>query len=222
MARGKKANGHDAAAETPAEAKSNHKPEDEAECYLATKELKRKIAQLSQTLSATYGRYENMGVDVESVKDCHKLEKHDDPSGKLKRLLRMAQILDLVPTEVEKNGQASIMPNLVPEKLNETTKEKVSLARAYSDGYNTGLHDGSENNNRFAPGSELRVKWSLGHIDGQAQRAINKPENKNVIKAPTEVRKRAGRAADKAPETALEKDEAKFRGNGTDAQPAAE
>lgn len=193
---------------------SNHKPEDEAECFIAVKELKRRIAQLSQTISATYARYENMGVDTESVKDCLKLDRHDDPPGKLQRLTRMAAILNIIPTEVEKNGQLTVFPGLTVQGVNKATKDKLASVRAYNDGYNSGLLGGSEDNNRFPAGSEERVKWSLGHIDGQAQRAINKPGSENVTVAsatpkPRGRPKKADRIDDRSQ---LEKDEATFRG----------
>jgi uncharacterized protein (UPF0335 family) len=200
----------DAGVETP----QNTRPEDAAECFLTAKDLKRRIAQLSQTLSATYARFENMGVDVESVKECLKLEKHDDPPGKMRRIMTMAAILDLIPTATEASGQMTILPGLTIKGLDASTKEKVSLAQAYNDGYNTGLSGGVEDNNRFDAGSEHRVKWSLGHIDGQAQRAINKPGSENVVHASTEKRgrgrpKKVDRVDDR---TQLERDEAAFRG----------
>lgn len=201
-----------------ADATPNTTAEDAAECFIAAKELKRRIAQLSQTLSATYARFENLGVDTESVKECLKLEKHDDPPGKIKRIMTMAAILNMIPTEIEPDGQMTIIPGLTAKGLDKATKEKLALAQSYNDGYNTGLVGGSETNNKFPPGSELRVKWSLGHIDGQAQRAINKPGSEHVEAASSEKRPRGRpRKVERVDDrTQLEKDEEAFRGKGPD------
>lgn len=202
MPRGKKAaNGADHDDAPPA--KQNASPENDAECFTVARELKRQSAQISQKLAAHYARFENLGVDTASIKDCLKLEKERDPPGRLQRLTRMAAILNMIPTETEKDGQINILPGLTVPGLNAAHKEKLAKANAYNDGYNTGLAGGEDTNNRFPVGSELRVLWSQGCIDGQGQRAINranKPEKKT-----------AGRAATKEPETALEKDEAEYR-----------
>lgn len=194
---------------------ANHKPEDAAECFLAAREIKQSIARQSQKLSATYARFENLGVDVEAVKECLKLDKHEDAPGKLKRIMTMAAILNIIPTATEENGQLSVMPGLTVQGLNDATKERVALAKAYDDGYNTGLVGGSETNNKYQAGTEHRVKWSLGHIDGQAQRAIRKPGSENITQAPAERRGRGRPRKDQAPvddRTQLEKDEASYRG----------
>ncbi len=69
--------------------------------------------------------------------------------------------------------------------------------------------------------SEQYQAFNQGWLRGQANIAKGLSGKGNVIKAPTEVRPRAGRAAEKPPETPLEKDTAAFRGQGTD-PPAAE
>lgn len=214
MARGKKAaNGHAEGNAPNTEKAATSKPEDAAECFLEAREIKSSMARMSQKLSALYARYENLGVDTLSVKDCLKLERDKNPPARLKRIMVMAAILNVIPTETEKDGQLSVMPGLSVTGLNDATREKIALANAYNDGYNTGLVAGSETNNKYEPGSELRVKWSLGHIDGQAQRAIKragKPE-----KAPKQPRL-DDRAATQPPETQLERDEASYRGLDAD------
>lgn len=209
-----KPNGGDA---TPEEKRddANHRPEDAAECFLEARELKQSIARLSQKLSATYARFENLGVDTESVKECLKLAKHEDAPGKLRRIMTMAAILSIIPTSTEKDGQISVMPGLTVKGIDAATKEKLALAQAYNDGYNTGLDGGSETNNKYAAGTEHRVKWSLGHIDGQAQRAIRKPGSENVTQAPAERRGRGRPRKDQTrvdDRTQLDKDEAAYRG----------
>lgn len=211
MPRGKKNNGGvDASKASPESQLPNAKPEDAAECFLEAREIKSSMARLSQRLSALYGRYENLGVDTLAIKDCLKLERDENPPGRLKRIMTMAAILNVIPTETEEDGQINVMPGLTVTGLSDSMKQKIALANAYNDGYNTGMVGGSESNNKYEPGSEFRVKWSLGHIDGQAQRAIKragKPEK--VSKGQTRV---DDRAATQPPETALDRDEAEYRG----------
>jgi hypothetical protein len=207
VARPKRTNGDAEAPNT--EKASTAKPEDAAECFLEAREIKSSMARMSQKLSALYGRYENLGVDTLSIKECLKLEKDKNPPARLKRIMVMAAILNVIPTETEKDGQISVMPGLSVTGLNEATKEKIALANAYNDGYNTGLVAGSETNNKYPPGSEHRVKWSLGHIDGQAQRAIKRAGKPEKVAKQKRIN---DRAATQPPETQLEKDEASYRG----------
>lgn len=71
--------------------------------------------------------------------------------------------------------------------------------------------------------SEEHQAWVSNWHAGQAHLARGlTPKKQNVTKAPTEVRERSRRAADQAPETPLQRDEAAYRGQGTDAPAAAE
>jgi hypothetical protein len=214
MPRGHKANGHAKGedAQTSPQALFNCKPEDIGECHLELEEIDRAIARLGQKKAATISRYKNMGVPVDELRAAAKIADKDNPPQWFKRVLAVATILNIIPTETEKDGQITIMPGLTVAGLNSATKEKIVLANAYNDGYNTGLSGGSETNNKFEPGSEARVKWSLGHIDGQAQRAIKRAGK------PEKAQKQAGngRAATRTAETQLERDEAAYRGINAD------
>ena len=95
---------------------------------------------------------------------------------------------------------------------------KVNRSQVFWDGHDAGLAGHLIEVCKFAPGSEDFVTWRDGWEGGHADWAA-KPKNQNGTKAPTEIRKRGRRAADNPPATALERDEAAFR--GTD-QPAAE
>lgn len=90
-------------------------------------------------------------------------------------------------------------------------------------GYHAGRNGHKRDTNPYhqTDASELFTAFNGGWIRGQATIAKAMGPKDKVTKAPTEIRKPSRRAADKAPETPLEKDEATFRGQGTD-QSAAE
>lgn len=212
----KAANGADHDEAPPA--KQNTKSDDAAQLFLEAKEIKSSIARLNQKLGTTYARYENMGVDAEMVRVCLKLEKEDDAPEYVKRLTDMAQILRIVPVEVDANGQAAataiIKPNAPP--VSGPMAEKLDLHRAFWAGHDSGYAGMEKGDNPHEPGTALYVDWEKGWNDGFEDLGLKKP---NVTKAPTEVRPRTGRAATKPPETALERDEAAYR--GTEPQPEA-
>jgi hypothetical protein len=213
MPRAKKANGQADAPPAGPVALFNCKPEDIGECHLELEEIDSSIARLAQKKAATIAHYKNMGVPVDELRAAAKMADKDNPPLWFKRVLAVAAILDIIPTETEKDGQITLMPGLKVAGLNDAMKEKIAQANAYNDGFNTGLAGGSETNNKYEPGAELRVKWSLGHIDGQAQRAVKragKPEK--PPKAAKSQQRVNNRAATQPPETQLERDEASYRG----------
>lgn len=208
MPRGKKNSSQEDSSESPPEGLFNCKPEDIAECHLELEEIDGAIARLGQKKAMTIGRYKNMGVPVDEIREAAKIAGKENPPLWFKRVLAVAAILNVIPTENEKDGQITLMPGLSVSGLNDAMKEKIAVAHAYSDGYNSGLAGGDDSNNKYDPGTEMHVKWSLGHLDGQAQRAIKragKPEKKTKTRTDD-------RAATQPPETALQQDEATYRG----------
>lgn len=190
---------------------ANHSPEDAADCFLGAKELKRQIAQMSQRLATHYARFENLGVDIESVQDCLKLEKKPDIPGKLKRIMTMAAILDLIPTEVEANGQLSVIPGLSVKGVAPATKAKINRAKVFWDGWDSGKSGDLIDACKFTPGSEDFVTWRSGWDDGHKEWAA-KPKNANTTTASAEKRPPGRpRKQPEAEPTPLENDEEAYR-----------
>lgn len=204
MARRKAAEVDQGADEKP---RPNSTAEDTAECFLELTELKASIARLGQKTAVTIARYENMGVDVEAVRECMKLEKKEDAPDWIKRILSAAAVLRIIPVAQESGGQMTLMPGLKVAAADQKTQDRLAIARAHTDGYNTGRHGGSADDNKHKPGTEVYVAWGNGCLDGQADRAARKGESP-AVRAPAAD---TGREATKAPETALERDEAAYR-----------
>lgn len=206
MARRKAAEVDQGADEKP---RPNSTAEDDANCYLDLIEISSAIARLSQKKGAIIGRYENMGVDVEAVQGCIKLEKQKDPPDWVRRMIAMAAKLKIIPVAEESGGQMTLMPGLKVAAADQKTQDKLAIARAHTDGFNTGRHGGSADDNKHKPGTEVYVAWGNGCLDGQADRAARKkPDAENTKAADTTNR----RAATQPPATALERDEAAYRG----------
>lgn len=199
-----------------AEDRPNATAEQTAECFLELSELKASVSRIGQKTAVTIKRYENMGVDVDAVRECMKLEKKEDAPDWVKRVLAAAAVLKIIPVAEDKGGQMTLMPGLKVAAADQATQDKLAVARAHSDGYNVGRHGGgSADDNPHKAGTEVYVAWGNGAIDGQADRAARKkPEPENTKAADTTNR----RAATKPPETQLERDEAAFRNGGSAAQ----
>lgn len=186
----------------------NSTAEDTAECFLELTELKASMARIGQKTAVTIARYENMGVDVDAVRECMKLEKKDDAPEWIKRVLAAAAVLRIIPVAEEDDGQMTLMPGLKVAAADQETQDRLAIARAHGDGYNTGRRGGSADDNPHKAGTEVYVAWGNGCLDGQADRAARKPSAENTQTADTTNR----RAATKAPETQLERDESAYRG----------
>lgn len=232
MARGKKANGHDAAAdaEVPESKPGQNRPSDKDAAKVARSIIRKDvdIDEARAALNSLVGERRGM---VKSAKKAG----HD--------MVAMLRVISERKQEVEEVARIDFNYRHYTMLLNaplghqfQMWGEEAGADRGLRDdeaqeqrtfdaeqqGYHAGKNGHVRDTNPFhqSEASELYTAFNNGWLKGQA--SIAKSMKPNVIKAPTEVRKRAGRAADKAPETALERDEAAFRGNGTDAQPAAE
>lgn len=190
--------------------KANTSADDAAQLFIEIQEINSAVARLGQKKATTFARFENMGVDVDAVKDCLKLAKDEDAPERVKRMVDMARILKIIPVEVDANGQSSALIIVRPDapKLSTEKDEALSLHKAFWLGHDAGFDGGERGANPHEAGSALHVDWDKGWKDGAEDLALKKP---NVEKAPDEVRERTGRAATKPPETALEKDEAQYR-----------
>lgn len=186
---------------------SNVAPDDTADCFLALKEIDLETARLGQKKARTIARFENMGVDVEAVREVQRLEHKDDAPDWIKRVVAAATRLRVIPSATDSDGQITFMPGLKVEALSKDAQDRLDIARATGDGYNSGRHGGTADDNPHKAGSPLYVAWGNGCIDGAADRAIAK-EQRDEKKA---RKKAAAEEAEAAEGTALERDEAAYR-----------
>lgn len=200
-----------AAAEDPQVAANNVATDDVAECYVEYTEYMGAIARTRQKIATMLARYENMGVHTKSVRACYRLANMDDAPDYVREMLRTAAILKIIPAERESDGQMTFLPGLTVAPPSPGSEAKLDLAKAFWAGHDAGRGGTLIEACPHQAGSEAFVKWRDGWEDGRKEWAA-KPKNQNVTAAPKVVRARAGRAADKPAETALEKDEADYRG----------
>lgn len=214
-------------------AKSKTKPDDEttgdaipngggaddvAECYVEYTELMGQIARVRQKIATMLARFENMGVHTKSVRACYRLANMDDAPDYVKQMLRAAAILKIIPAAEESDGQMTFLPGLKVSPPSPEAAAKVNNSKNFWDGHDAGTSGDLMEACKFAPGTEEYVIWEKGWKSGHDE-WLAKPKNANTTAAPTVIRKR-GRKADNPPETALERDEAGYRGNGPDLEGA--
>lgn len=215
----RKTNGLGTDAEAPAEVISNTNADDTAEAYVEYTEYMGQIARIRQKIGTMLSRYENMGVHTKSVRACYRLANMDDAPDYVREMLRTAAILKIIPAAEESDGQMTFLPGLKVAPPSPEAAAKVNNSKNFWDGHDAGASGDLMEACKAAPGTEEYVIWEKGWKAGREDWAA-KPKNQNTTAAPTEVRKRGRRAAEKEPETALEKDEAAFRGPGPDIEGA--
>lgn len=179
----------------------NTSADDIAECYVDYTEQMGQIARVRQKIGAMLQRYEAMGVNTKAVRACYRLANMDDAPEYVKELLKAAAILKIIPAEVESDGQMTFLPGLKVSPPSDAGMEKVNRSKVFWDGYETGLNGHMIETCTFNAGSEDFVTWRDGWTDGHRD-----------YEAKPKKEKKAGRAATKPPETALEQDEASYRG----------
>lgn len=175
-----------------------------AQCATEYEALMADQARVGQRIATMLGRYEKQGVDPKAIKHCYRLSKHNpNERARLRAVCdEYAEILGLVT--VEPDGQGSFADGIAPKtapKLSDTAAAKLAAARAYNDGFNTGLHGGDiAGRERYATGSLEFVQWGQGFDDGKAEYLERHPDGSGQPTQATTSRKRArgGSKADAA------------------------
>ena len=149
------------------EPKRNGPPVDEFPSFLARDlELGSQIARLNAARGTNMARWENLGGDPDEIREGRKLDR--DGMARLNLVNRVAGYMGMI--EVEASGQANFAkaldPNAPKPKAKGLTAEALELARADTDGWNTGWAGGAQNDNPHEPGTEVHVHWARACTDG--------------------------------------------------------
>ena len=149
------------------EPKRNGPPVDEFPSFLARDlELGSQIARLNAARGTNLARWENLGGDPDEIREGRKLDR--DGMARLDLINRVAGYMGMI--EVEASGQANFAkaldPNAPKPKAKGLTAEALELARADTDGWNTGWAGGTQNDNPHEPGTEVHVHWARACTDG--------------------------------------------------------
>lgn len=143
-------------------------------------ELKTQIARLSKRVGTIDAQWEAIGGDAQDLKDGEKLHHLSGLSARQGRIRRFNQVafwMGLITYDA--SGQASALPVLdakdapvFPVK----SDDRLALARAEMDGYNSGWAGGTPENNPYRPDedSELFTIWDTACRDGQREKADRK------------------------------------------------
>jgi hypothetical protein len=164
------------------------------DCLAEYTRLDIEMKRLAQETAAMFGRYEGQGVNKKSIKATYKASNMESREAVLAQqksdmhymvACGVVTVADDAWVRSLYQGDMFSAEEVMPEDA--PVSRKLSDARAYNDGYNTGRHGGDEANNKLDPGSSERVQWSKGLKDGLVDRDMRgktKPK-----KADTTVKK---------------------------------
>ena len=168
-------------AKKPNSEKPNANPDDVAGCFAEYSQMQGEMSRIKQRIATMLKRYENMGVDGNAVKYAYAQSHKENPEHKHKKRTEYLVILGLIG--VDEEGQSNFSAALDVAKPSTEIASKLALARAHTDGYNSGRHGGKIENNPFNAGTETFVKWLEGFHDGHADRIAHNPDADKVTEA---------------------------------------
>lgn len=174
--------------------KPNASAEDKAAAFAEYSEKMGEMARIKQAISVSLGRYEKLGVDPKAVKFAYRMSGKEDAAEQHRKNTEYLALFGII--EVDESGQANFVKALQIERPTGEAATKLAIARAYSDGYNSGRHGGKIDACRFKAGSEEFVSWRNGWEDGAADRLAKNPEADKVKVA---TGRRGGRKAGAKP-----------------------
>jgi hypothetical protein len=154
-----------------ADAIPNTGPDDLAECLTGLAELEVAQMRLKAKLSAHWRKYENLGVDKKEALSVHAMSKMTKEERDAKRRIRDRYEHFAFDFD-KKTGQGSFAaamesrPERSPTSLS-MPERRLSVARAHTDGYNTGKAGGDATNCPHNPGTEEYVAWHDSWGDAQ-------------------------------------------------------
>lgn len=184
------------------EDKPNVNPNDEAECAALYEDHMASMARIKQRIATDFGRYEKMGVSSDAIRYNYRMSHQSDPGATHRqRTLTMARLGTI---EYGADGQGDFSAALHATKPSPDALAKLAVARAFGDGYNTGLAGGQIDACKHTIGSEEFVRWRDGWTDGYADRIARKPELENVTQAEPRRRGRPPGSKNKKPDEPIE------------------
>lgn len=130
----------------------------------------------NQAKSTLLKNFASEGGDPKALKSLHASLKLDpaEAAAKLDTLVQYHHGAGIKVRFLD-SGQGTVIDELVPGPRSEAN-EKLAKARAYSDGYNSGLKGNSApHDNPKSIGSEEYVEWHNGRDDGQRDRLLKNP-----------------------------------------------
>lgn len=151
-------------------------PDQRAETLASLIRLDTEKARISQEIATVLNRFEKWGGKKRQIKETKRLLMLDkrEAAAEVETLLRYLRDTE-IQISWEPSGQSSLVDALAspaqPQKKTEGDRD-LSVARAHSDGFNSGRAGGvpSDNPYRHAPGSEEYVAWHDGRDEGQQAR----------------------------------------------------
>lgn len=168
---------------------TNENPDEVAKCFSEYVSLMRDQARIAQRIATLFDRYEKTGgVDRKAIKIAYKMSQQDPEIVARERAREDEYMRLLGIIEVDDDGQVVMSEDFaptVPKKLTNEAQELIDRARAYSDGYNTGLAGGTLEHNTHEPGSMKHQEWVVGFHDGDAERLLANPDAGKVTVAST-------------------------------------
>ena len=129
-------------------------------------EIGSQIARMNAARGTNLAQWENLGGDSDEIREGRKFDR--DGMARLNLIKRVAGYMGMI--EVEASGQTTFAkaldPNAPKPKATGLTAEALELARADTDGWNTGWAGGAQNDNPHEPGTEVHVHWARACTDG--------------------------------------------------------
>jgi hypothetical protein len=175
-----------------ARAKLNMTMAEEFDHFLAIDiELQSQIGRLRKKVGTNMANWEAVGGDADDIREARRLDK--EGLERLKRVTRVAGYMGLVA--VDSKGQwgfhAALAPDADLPPTTQTKEGQAALARADSDGWNSGWAGGSADDNPHPAGTQISAIWARACRDGaeareadKAVRAKPKPVNAAAEEAP--------------------------------------
>lgn len=149
---------------------TNVNPDDVIGCFNEYSSLRGDAARLGQRIDKMLARYENQGVDRAAIKRMYALSQKDpaEVAHQQQRDREYAEWLDIVTVdETGQSGFAEALTSASKPQPSMEAKQKLTEARAYGDGFNTGKAGGLLEANRHPAGSAEHERWVLGWRDAE-------------------------------------------------------
>lgn len=161
--------------------KPNANPDDVTHCFVEYSGLQGEMARVKQRIATMIKRYENMGVDGQAVKYAYSQSHKENPEHEHRKRTEYMVLLGLISQD--EDGQTNFSAALDVSKSSPEVANKLALARAHSDGYNSGRFGGKQDANPFKPGEETFVQWINGWHDGHDDRLAHNPDADKITEA---------------------------------------
>lgn len=178
-----------------------------------------RIASLAGLKGASIKRFEEQGLDREWLAALVKLARKGTQAEAMDYIMGLTQYAvasEVIPPRADDRWTMSVQQADMFVPASGDIADELRMARARRQGWQAGKKGHALESNPYTanPGSPEFVGWRDGQGEGAILRAQIKPGSENIAQATGNPKRRTRRAAEPAPKTQLEKDEAAFRGKG--------